>query len=165
MAISAAENAVYQLLTQLEIPYTRYAHAPVFTVAEADGLNLEFPEEIFKNLFIRNRKGDRHYLVILKGSKRLDLKKLGQIIGENGLNFASPERLARYLGLTPGAVSPFGLINDQPKEVIVIIDQEVSQSAMVNFHPNVNTATLTLANADWMKFLQWCGNQVRHVRI
>lgn len=163
--VISAENQVYEILQQLGIPYTQYAHAPVFTVAEADDLKLDFPEEIFKNLFIRNRKGDRHYLVILKGSKRVNLKELGQRIGENGLNFASPERLKKYLALTPGSVSPFGLINDQSKAVTVILDQEISQSSLVNFHPNINTATITLATTDWLKFLQWCGNKIIDVQL
>jgi len=158
--MDTAADRVIQILEELQIPFQRYEHAPVYTVAEAENLALGLKEEIFKNLFVRNRKGDRHYLVILKGSKRVDLKSLGQSLKESGLSFASPERLMKYLQLTPGAVSPFGLINDTEKEVTVVLDADIPRADQVNFHPNVNTATLTMTYGDWARFLAWCGNPV-----
>ena len=95
-----------------------------------------------KNLFLRNQKGNRHYLVILTASKKADLRAVADQIGDGKLSFASPERLMTHLGLTPGSVSPFGLINDRDHAVRVVLDRDLKTAARVAFHPNINTATL-----------------------
>jgi Ala-tRNA(Pro) deacylase len=162
MSLTAAEIRVYEVLKELEIPFIRHEHPPVFTVEQAvehwkgvEGAHL-------KNLFLRNKKGSRHYLVIIECTKNADLRKLNEQLGEDRLSFGSPERLKRCLGLEPGAVSPFGLINDTNKEVIVIIDEDLKKTERVNFHPNVNTATVGISAADFEKFLDWAGNSVRY---
>ncbi len=114
---------------------------------------------------MRNKKGNRHYLIILEHSKKPDIKALNRDLGEDRLSFASPERLMRYLGLEPGAVSPFGLINDKEKEVRVVIDEDLKQAERVNFHPNVNTATVGILFKDLEMFLAWCGNSVRFLPL
>ncbi len=161
MSFAKAETEVYRVLEKLQIAYTRYTHPPVFTVEEAQQHWKEVGGAHLKNLFLRNKKGNRHYLVILECSKNADLRKLNKNLGEDRLSFASPDRLNRILGLEPGAVSPFGLINDSRKEVIVIIDQDMKKAERVNFHPNVNTATIGISTADFEKFLAWAGNTVR----
>lgn len=103
--------------------------------------------------------------MILLSSKKADLKALERQLGEDRLSFASSERLMRYLGLEPGAVSPFGLINDRKKEVQVIIARDLRRSELVNFHPNVNTATIRIDFTDFEKFLAWCGNRVRYLQL
>jgi len=149
-----AIEKVTQYLKKLEIPFTLHRHPPVFTVEEAKKYWQGINGAHCKNLFLRNKKGNRHYLVIAPIDCRVDLRKLTHRLGEDRLSFASSQRLERYLGLSPGAVSPFGLLNDQAKEVRVIIDQSLQEANYVNFHPNTNTATLNLRWTDFYKFLQ-----------
>lgn len=153
------ERKVMEVLEKLGISYDRHEHPPVYTVEEAEKHWTKITGAHCKNLFLRNKKGNRHYLVILLSSKQADLKKLTAKLGEDRLSFGSPERLKRTLGLEPGAVSPFGLINDETKEVRVVIDEDLKEAGRVNFHPNVNTATVGLSYADFERFLAWCGNR------
>jgi Ala-tRNA(Pro) deacylase len=118
-----------------------------------------------KNLFLRNQKGNRHFLVVLEHKRRLDMRRLGEILQAGKLSFASDERLAKYLGLASGAVSAFGLINDRGREVEVILDESLKEKDEINFHPNVNTATLTIGFDDFLKFLAWSGHTPRYVRL
>jgi Ala-tRNA(Pro) deacylase len=159
------EKQAYLVLESLGISFSKHEHPPVFTVEQAEQHWKEIKGAHCKNLFLRNKKGNRHYLVILLSRKSADLKALTRRLGEDRLSFASPERLMKYLGLEPGAVSPFGLINDKNKEVCVVVDEDLKSEAYVNFHPNVNTATLGLSFADFEKFLSWCGSKVIFRRI
>lgn len=159
------ERDVYEKLNELGIAYERHEHPPAFTVDQAEEHWAGIDATHCKNLFLRNQKGNRHYLVILVASKRADLRAVADQIGDGKLSFASPERLMAHLGLTPGSVSPFGLINDREHEVRVIIDGDLKTADRVAFHPNVNTVTLALARTDFERFLERCGNAVRYVRI
>ena len=159
------EEKIYEVLKKLNIPYTKHEHPPVYTVEQAEQYWEDIEGTHCKNIFLRNKKGKRHYLVILLSSKKADLKALEKQLGEDRLSFASPERLMRYLGLEPGAVSPFGLINDSKKEVQVIIDRDLRRAEIVNFHPNVNTATVGIDFTDFEKFLAWCGNRIRYLQL
>ncbi|MFZ5969844.1 MAG: prolyl-tRNA synthetase associated domain-containing protein [Bacillota bacterium] len=159
------EQRIYTLLDELGISYDCYQHPAVYTIEAVHQLDMDMGGCHCKNLFIRNRKGDKHYLLIVEESKRLDLKKLSQQINSIGLSFASEERLLKYLGLTPGAVSPFGLIHDENKEVEVLIDQDIANIDLVCFHPNVNTATITLSYEAFEKFLQWSGNTYSYIQV
>lgn len=154
------EKKLYDLLDKLGIAYIRHEHPPVYTVEEAKAYWQDIPGVHCKNLFLRNSKGNRHFLVILEQGKRVDLKQLAEKTAAGKLSFASANRLEKYLGLETGAVSPFGLINDLNKEVEVVLDKDLLQSDQVNFHPNVNTATLTLSFADFKRFLDHCGQKV-----
>ena len=159
------EAPVIARLGELDIPFTRHEHPPVATVEEAvvhwEGIDAAH----FKNLFLRNQKGDRHYLVVVAHTKKVDLQRLAGQIGDGKLSFASPERLKAHLGLTPGSVSPFGLINDASRAVRVFLDADIAAAERVSFHPNVNTATLVITAADFQRFLEACGNPVRSVEI
>lgn len=159
------EKKVYKILEDLQIPYRRYEHVPVYTIEEANQLNLNMQGQHCKNLFIRDKKGERHYLVIVEESKKVDLKNLSKQIESTKLSFASEERLMHYLGLTPGAVSPFGLVNDMEKQVEVLLDDELTNLKHISFHPNVNTATITLCFEDFKKFLNWCGNKFQLIQV
>jgi Ala-tRNA(Pro) deacylase len=156
---------VYVTLDSLGITYDTYAHPPVFTsedVAEhwagIDGTKV-------KNLFLRNKKGNRHYLVILEVSKHADLGQIVKIVGDDRLSFGSPERLMSTLGLTPGSVSPFGLIHDTTRAVRVVIDADLRHARRLIFHPNINTASVTISGADLERFLATRGNSVTWVRL
>jgi Ala-tRNA(Pro) deacylase len=159
------ERAVYDRLAELGIAYRRHEHPPAATVEEAERHWADLDATHCKNLFLRNQKGDRHYLVVLVASKRADLRALAVQIGDGKLSFASPERLRDHLGLAPGSVSPFGLINDARHAVRVVIDREVRAAERVGFHPNVNTATLTISGSDFARFLESCGNPVQFVSV
>ncbi len=155
--------AVLAVLDQLGIPYVRHDHPPVFTVEEALVQWQGIDAAHCKNLFLRNKKGNRHYLVVAEHDRPVDLRRLAEVVDDDRLSFGSPERLMRCLGLTPGSVSPLGLINDAEKQVRVIVDAGLRRSVHVAFHPGVNTATVVIATADFERFLAWTGQVVRWV--
>ncbi|HSK09854.1 MAG TPA: prolyl-tRNA synthetase associated domain-containing protein [Vicinamibacterales bacterium] len=152
-------------LDALNIPYTLHEHPPVFTVEEAERYWADIPATHCKNLFLRNQKGTRHYLVVLDHRKQADLKRLAEKIGDDRLSFASPERLQKYLGLTPGAVSPMGLIHPGARDVILVLDAGLLAAERLGFHPNRNTATITVATADFLRFLESRGNVVKRIAL
>lgn len=156
-------SAVERYLAELGIAFDRHDHPPVATVAEAEQYWGGIDALHAKNLFLRNQKGSRHFLVVLAFTRRGDLAAIGEHFGERKLGFASPERLLAHLGLTPGSVSPFGLINDPEHKVEVAIDVAIRDAARVAFHPNVNTATLVLSGADFQRFLAATGHEVHWI--
>jgi Ala-tRNA(Pro) deacylase len=156
---------VFDRLRALKIPYELYEHPPVFTAEEAAAHWKDVPGTPVKNLFLRNKKGDRHYLVILGIEKQADLRHLVKVIGDDRLSFGSPERLMTHLGVLPGSVSPFGLIHDGPHAVRVIVDSDLRTVERLIFHPNDNTASLTISGRDFERFLEQQGNVVRWVRL
>jgi Ala-tRNA(Pro) deacylase len=156
---------VYAALDALGIQYERHEHPAVFNAEDASKFWDPIPGVQCKNLFLRNKKGDRHYLVILEISKRADLKDLVKLVGDDRLSFGSPERLMARLGLTPGSVSPFGLINDADGSVRVIIDADLKGKDRLIFHPNINTASVVVSWASLEKFLATRPNSVRIVSL
>lgn len=156
---------IYRVLEELGIRFERHDHEAAFTVEQADRIYGHLPGAHTKNLFLRNKKGDRHYLVVVQSSKRVDLKALRGLLEEATLSFASPERLMAHLGVIPGSVTPLGLIHDRAHAVTVVLDRDLLAMEQLNFHPNANTATVTLTQADFQRFLQHCGNAVRTVEI
>jgi len=165
MPITETEREVLDILDRLGVSYVRHEHPPVFTVEDADQYWTELRGTHCKNLFLRNKKGNHHYLVITPTSKAVDLRELNRALHEDRLSFGSPERLRRYLGVEPGSVSPFGLIHDAGREVCVIVDKDLKASRSAGFHPNINTATLDISVADFERFLAWCGNEVRIIKL
>jgi Ala-tRNA(Pro) deacylase len=163
--VQPEEEPVYLALERLNIAWTRHEHPPVFTVDEAQAHWASIPATHCKNLLLRNKKGTTHYLVIVESSKRVDINALTTKVGEDRLSFASPERLATHLGLTPGSVSPFGLLHAGARDVRVVIDADLRGAQKVAFHPNVNTATIVLAWPDFQRFLDDRGNIVRYVQF
>jgi Ala-tRNA(Pro) deacylase len=156
-------SPVEQYLATLGIAVERHEHPPVATVAEAEQYWGGIDALHAKNLFLRNQKGTRHFLVVLAFTRRADLQAIGDHFGEKKLGFASPERLLAHLGLTPGSVSPFGLINDPDHRVEVAIDVAIRDAARVAFHPNVNTATLVLSGRDFQRYLAAVGHEVHWI--
>lgn len=157
-------SGIYKVLREIGISFEEYTHPAVFTVDEAE--KYDRGDAIHsKNLFLRNKKGDTHYLVVMEGLKRANIRDLERRLNETNLSFASAERLMRYLGVTPGSVSPFALINDTHNEVQVIVDEGLLRSQKQGFHPNSNTATLILSTADFRKFLSWTGNRITYLHL
>ncbi len=160
------EDDVYKTLDMLSIPYYRLTHSAVNTIAELDKYNINDDNIVHcKNLFLRNSKGDKHYLVITEPDKRTNTRSLARQIKSTRLSFASPERLQKYLGLDPGSVSPFGLINDKNKDVEVLIDKDLDTRQKITFHPNINTASVTISYSDFQKYIKWCGNKITYVDV
>src|SRR5204863_8741745 len=145
---------------ELGISFGRHEHPPVATVEEAEKHWAGIDATHCKNLFLRNQKGTRHYLVVLKHTKKADLLAVADQIGDGKLSFASPERLMTHLGLTPGSVSPCGLIHDREHHVRVYLDRDLRSAGRISFHPNINTVTLTVSYADFERFLAACSNPV-----
>jgi len=158
--MSSEEAAVHEYLGSLGIPFERHEHPAVYTVEQALEHWAGIDAVHCKNLFLRNKKGDRHYLVVAAHTTAVDIAAIAGRIGEGRLSFASAERLAAHLGLTPGAVSPFGLINDAAGSVRVVLGKTLTTAARVGFHPNVNRATIVLSFADFERFLAARGNPV-----
>jgi Ala-tRNA(Pro) deacylase len=150
-----------QLLRRLEalgIAYQNHEHAAVFTVEEAKALRGELTGGHIKNLFLRNKK-EEMWLVVAEEDKRIDLKALGEKLGAGKLSFGSPDRLLRYLGVLPGAVTPFGIVNDTERKVKVVLDRDLMGFNPVNAHPLVNTMTTALAPGDLVRFLAAEGHE------
>lgn len=156
---------IYAFLEAHGIPYERLDHPPVFTVEEASRLVPPGPGASTKNLFLRDEKGRRHFLVTVAHDKQADLKRLAGVLGSTKLSLGSPERLAKYLGVQPGAVTILALINDPDRQVEVFIDQDLWQSAALRCHPLVNTATLIVPWEGLERFLAATGHSYRLIRI
>jgi len=161
----SAREPIFAALQALGIDYELFEHPPVHTADEAAVHWKPIDGAAVKNLFLRNKKGDRHYLVILGIEKQADLRHLVKVIGDDRLSFGSPERLQKYLGVTPGSVSPLGLIHDTSRAVRVIVDADLREAGRLIFHPNDNTASLTISGSDFVKFLESRGNAVRWLSV
>ncbi len=144
-------------LEELGIETRTVAHAAVFTVEEAKRLRGELPGAHSKSLFLRNKKG-RMWLVVAFEDRQIDLKALGERLEAGRLSFGSPERLMRYLGVIPGAVTPFGAINDHGREVRIVIDREMLDEDTLNFHPLHNTQTTAISSDGLVRFLEAVGH-------
>lgn len=151
-------------LAALGIAVRNHAHAAVFTVEEAKALRGELHGGHIKNLFLRNKK-EEMWLVVVEEDKRVDLKALGETLNAGKLSFGSPDRLLRYLGVLPGAVTPFGIINDKDRKVKVVLDRDLLAMDPVNAHPLVNTMTTAIAAKDLVKFLEAEGHAPEFVQI
>jgi Ala-tRNA(Pro) deacylase len=156
---------VYGTLQSLGVEYEVHEHPPVFTAEDAAVHWKNISGVGVKNLFLRNKKGNRHYLVILGTEKQADLRHLVKLIGDDRLSFGSSERLMTYLGVTPGSVSPFGLIHDSTRAVQVIVDTDLKAAPRLIFHPTDNSASLTISGADFVRFLEQRGNVVRWIAL
>lgn len=163
--MNAVREPILGALQALDIRYELFEHPPVHTSDEAAIHWQAISGAAVKNLFLRNKKGDRHYLVILGIDKQADLRHLVKVIGDDRLSFGSPERLQKYLGVTPGSVSPLGLIHDSARAVRVIVDSDLRTAERLIFHPNDNTASLTISGSDFQRFLADRGNSVRWISL
>lgn len=162
-ADDSQSNKVQEYLQSKGIDFTLHTHPAVFTCEDSQKLNVKIPGIDGKNLFLKNKKSVRHFLVVLPAKKRADLKQIAQTVGEKKVSFASAEALQEKLQLTPGSVSPFGLINDPQAQVEVFIDQEIYDAEIVNFHPNINTASLELTKEMFHKYLETLPHKIQVV--
>ena len=152
------DAALYNLLDALDIAYQYYEHPPAATMEEALTCWKNIDAVYCRNVFFRNHKGNRHYLVITRHDRVLDIHALEKSLHQGKLSFASEARLQKYLGVKPGSVSPFGLIHDTEHHVHLFIDRALTGAGKVTFHPNDNQATLVISSGDFFKFLEYTGN-------
>ena len=156
----ATENELFARLDALGIPHTTHRHPPVFTVAEAVSLRGALPGGHCKSLFLEDRGGGLWLVVVLE-DRRLDLGGLARRLEAKRFSFASPERMRAVLGVEPGSVTPFALINDSAAAVAVVLDETMLRHDPLNYHPLANTATTAIAPGDLLRFLAGCGHAPR----
>jgi Ala-tRNA(Pro) deacylase len=156
---------LYKILDDLDIRYEYHEHPPAPTIEVARIYWRDIGAAHCKNLFFRNHKGNRHYLVIIEHTRDLAVRDLELRLKQGKLTFASPERMQRYLGLTPGSVSPFGLIHDREHHVHLFIDKHLQEADRISFHPCINTASLVLPYADFIRFLTFTGNAYEYLTL
>jgi Ala-tRNA(Pro) deacylase len=161
----ATPSDLFAYLDKLGIATETLAHSPVFTVAESRAIKEMIPGAHSKNLFLKDRK-DRLFLVVARDETCIDLKRLHEAIGASGrLSFGSADLLRETLGVEPGSVTPFALINDAGRRVTAVLDAELMAFDRVNFHPLVNSMTTTIARSDLLAFLKATGHDVQVLRL
>ena len=148
---------LFARLAALGIAQHTVEHPPVFTVEEAKALRGNLPGHHIKNLFLRNKK-EEMWLVVALEDRPVDLKRLGEVLGAGRLSFGSPERLRRHLGVEPGSVTPFALVNDETRVVRLALDRGLADGGPVNAHPLVNSMTTALGLADLLRFFEATGH-------
>jgi Ala-tRNA(Pro) deacylase len=156
---------IYSTLGDNGITYRRYDHDAVFTCEEADRAVPPTGAAHTKNLFLRDKKGQRHFLLVTLCEKAVDLKRVADQIGADRLSFGSSERLAKHLGVTPGAVTILALINDPGHNVTLYVDDDVWNADAVQAHPLVNTATLVVSQPDLRRFLAATGHDPHVIHV
>jgi Ala-tRNA(Pro) deacylase len=156
---------LYRFLADHHIEYERYDHPAVFTVEDVRRLVPPLPAAKTKNLFLRDQKGRRHFLVIVPADKRVAIKALHEEIGSSRLSFGSPDRLEKYLGVAHGSVTLFALINDCDHKVELIVDESLWKEGAFQFHPLVNTSTLVISRENMKRFLDLTGHQAKMLDV
>ena len=154
-----------QFLSEHGIAAARHEHPPVMTVEESLRLVPKLPGAKTKNLFLRDKKGRRHFLVTVPHDVAVDLGALGASLGVGGVGFASAERLQKHLGIKPGSVSLLGLVNDQAHAVEFVIDRSLWEAEAVHAHPLTNTATMVVPHAELERFLAATGHSPRVIDV
>ena len=169
---------IYQLLKALGIPYDKFEHEAVFTNEQSEKINIPEIKVNVKNLFLRPaRRGNNHtqhgapektrqfYLLTIKHNKRADLKAFAKQVGEKGFSFGNTDELMSLMKLTPGSVSPLGLMHDAHHRIKYFLDADLLKDEKIYIHPNINTATLGIKIEDFKKFLAHTGHELNQINI
>lgn len=159
------DQQLYSLLSKLQIEFEYIEHPPAPTIEIARQYWAGHDAQHCKNLFFRNHKGNKHYLVILDCNSNMDIHSIEQLLRQGKLSFASEKRMMKYLGVMPGSVTPFGLINDAEHHVHVFIDKNLQKAARISFHPCINTASLIISQKDFVRFLDYTTNVYEWVEL
>ena len=157
-------QSVLSYLDTVSVPYELTEHPAVFNMAEMAQIDLPHPEADAKNLFLRDDKKQHYYLLTVRGDRQADLKAFRQQLGTRPLSFASAEDLMNLLRLTPGSVTPLGLLNDKGRRVILCIDSAFT-GGLVGVHPNDDTATLWLKTVDLIRVIEAHGNEIHLINL
>ena len=152
-------------LNEIGIEYSWYSHdeAPTIEIARTQWHN--DGSKHCKNLFFRNHKGNRHYLVVFDSEQSMAIHDLEHILKQGKLSFASPERMDKWLGLRPGSVSPFGLINDTENHVHLFLDESLREQSALSFHPNDNRFTVVISREEFERYLKEVGNTYEYIKL
>lgn len=155
--MTATSEDLFKKLDHLGIKYATHQHDPVFTVEEAQAVNRELSGGHSKNLFLKDKNGDLYLLVCLEDTK-INLKAFRKIVGAKNLSFGKPELLRETLGVEPGSVTPFSLINDTDQKVRVVLEDSMMEMPLLNFHPLVNSMTTQITSEGIRVFIADCGH-------
>src|SRR5690606_739232 len=160
----ATRADLFARLAELGIETQTVEHEPVFTVAESEKLERDLPGGHTKNLFLKDAKG-KLFLVTAESHSPVNLKLLHKILGCARLSFGKPELLMEVLGMPPGAVTAFALINDRDRQVSFVFDERLMAFDTINCHPLENTASTSIARGDLLRFIRACGHEPRIVGL
>jgi len=156
-----SQDQLFAYLDRLGIAHKTVTHPAVFSVEEARNLRGKIEGGHTKNLFLRDKKG-ASFLVVAQEDAVIELRSLHRVLGASGrFSFGSPELMRELLGVEPGSVTPFAVINDTAGRVSVVLDAAMMGHAVLNFHPLVNTGTTTIAREGLVKFLEATGHRPR----
>lgn len=157
---------VLEKLKELNIDYKIVEHTPVYTIDEMDALgNIFDGAKICKNLFLRDQKGKRHFLIVVPEEKRVPLSEIPEKIGSTRLSFASEERLMKYLKLKPGSVTPLAVINDEENAIEVFLDEDLKKEKLLGVHPCENTSTVLIKVQDLENYIKACNNKYKYIKF
>ena len=158
-------SELFEYLDSLGIAHSTKYHPPVFTVAGSESLRDEIPGGHTKNLFLKDRK-DQYFLLTVEENATVDLKTVHQIVGgASKFSFGKPEKLMEYLGVIPGSVTAFGVINDTGRNVTIVLDADLMKNEIVNCHPLSNDATTSIAGSDLIRFVEATGHTAHVLKV
>ncbi|MHB8065264.1 MAG: prolyl-tRNA synthetase associated domain-containing protein [Ruminiclostridium sp.] len=163
--MDSIRQKVFDAMESMNIPYEVIEHPAVYTIEEMDKLNIDSKNEVVKNLFIRDDKKKRYFLIVLQKNKRVDLKEIKGELNCRPLSFASEESLSKYMGLNKGSVTPFGVLNDNACKVEVIFDKDILLFERIGVHPNDNTATVWIRPQDLELIIRNHGNDISYIEL
>lgn len=155
------KQEIYELLRKKKIPFEITEHEAVYNMEQLAKINVPYPDRDAKNLFVRDDKKKNYYLISVKADVRVDLKGFRKKNGTRPLTFASEDDLQKMTSLSPGSVSPLGLLNDVERKIIFFIDKSfIAGNGIIGVHPNENTATIWLKTKDLLDLISEHGNQI-----
>lgn len=155
--LRVSAHSLLETLESIDIHVKLYEHSPIFTVAEGEHLKADMPGVHVRNLFLRDKKKN-NFLIVAANETELDLKKLSELLNASRFSFGSPERLWEHLGIRPGAVNPFTVINDPDHQVSLYLDAYMMNADLMNVHPMDNAKTVGITPKDLIKFLEHIGH-------
>lgn len=156
---------IYQFLKDNDISWQRYDHPPVYTCREAECIVPPLPAAKIKNLFLCDKKGNRHFLLVVGAEKSVDLKALSSLLNVNKLRFASLHRMRKYLRVEPGSATLLAVVNDTDREIEVVMDKPIWEEKAFQCHPLVNTSTLVISSKNIRRFLKITGHPAHVIDV
>lgn len=163
--MNTIHKKVIDAMTSMNIPYDLIEHPAVYTIEEMDELNIDSNNEVVKNLFLRDDKKKRYFLIALEKNKQANLKEIRKELNCRPLSFASEEDLQKYLGLSKGSVTPLGILNDTDCKVEVVFDKDILLFHRIGVHPNDNTATVWINPQNLEFIIKKHGNSITYINI
>ena len=146
-----SKTDLLELLREKRLDFQIHEHEPLFTVEDSENLRGQIEGSHTKNLFLKNKKNN-FFLFSCDENAKIDIKRFSKSIDAKNLSFANQEYLLQYLGIKPGSVSPLALLNDNDQNVAFYLDEKLFESELINFHPLINTSTITIKTSDFISF-------------